>query len=164
MDKNNMVTVAGISDRRFSLPSLRIADGTLEALKWLGLLLMTGDHVNKYLFNETMPLLFDAGRAVMPIFVFGLAFNLARPGTLARGVYQRTMGRLAVFGALATPAFIALGGLLAGWWPLNILFIRRTAGGSCQVLAWRVGENLAVFGFYQSLTDSIILNEYHDSA
>lgn len=117
-----MAAVAEISDRRVSLPSLRIADGTLEALKWLGLLLMTGDHVNKYLLNDAVPLLFDAGRAVMPIFVFVLAFNLARPGTLARGVYQRTMGRLAVFGALATPAFIALGGLLAGWWPLNILF------------------------------------------
>ncbi|AKK65884.1 conjugal transfer protein TraX [Xanthomonas oryzae pv. oryzicola] len=122
MDKNNMAAVAGISDRRFALPSLRIADGTLEALKWLGLLLMTGDHVNKYLLNDTVPALFDAGRAVMPIFVFVLAFNLARPGTLARGVYQRTIMRLAVFGALATPAFIALGGLLAGWWPLNILF------------------------------------------
>jgi hypothetical protein len=32
------------------------------------------------------------------------------------------MKRLALFGLLATPPFIALGGLLAGWWPLNILF------------------------------------------
>jgi hypothetical protein len=30
------------------------SDGTLEALKWLGLILMTGDHVNKYLFNATL--------------------------------------------------------------------------------------------------------------
>jgi hypothetical protein len=51
-----------------------------------------------------------------------LAYNLARPRTFERGGYQRTMIRLAVFGALATPAFIALGGLLAGWWPLNIMF------------------------------------------
>jgi hypothetical protein len=122
MDKNNMAAVTAMRGERLSLPALRIADGTLEALKWIGLLLMTGDHVNKYLLNDTVPLLFDAGRAVMPIFVFVLAFNLARPGTLARGVYPRTMIRLAVFGALATPAFVALGGLLAGWWPLNILF------------------------------------------
>ncbi|WP_367899677.1 TraX family protein [Xanthomonas oryzae] len=122
MDKNNTAAVAAMRGERFSLPALRITNGTLEALKWIGLLLMTGDHVNKYLLNDTVPLLFGAGRAVVPVFVFVLAFNLARPGTLARGVYPRTMGRLAVFGALATPAFIALGGLLAGWWPLNILF------------------------------------------
>lgn len=144
MDKNNTAAVAAMTDSRISLPRLHIADGTLEALKWLGLLLMTGDHVNKYLLNDTVPLLFDAGRAVMPIFVFVLAFNLARSGTLSRGVYQRTMLRLAIFGALATPAFIALGGLLAGWWPLNILFtlLILTAtlfflerGGKANVLA-----------------------------
>jgi hypothetical protein len=106
----------------YSLPRLQIADGTLEALKWVGLLLMTGDHVNKYLFNDSSAWLFDAGRTVMPIFVSILAYNLARPGTLARGVYRRTMVRLGVFGALATPAFVALGCLRAGWWPLNILF------------------------------------------
>ncbi|RYF37261.1 MAG: hypothetical protein EOO38_26620, partial [Cytophagaceae bacterium] len=33
------------------LPRLVVADGSIEALKWLGLLLMTGDHVNKYLLN-----------------------------------------------------------------------------------------------------------------
>ena len=32
------------------------------------------------------------------------------------------MKRLALFGALATLPFVALGGLAAGWWPLNILF------------------------------------------
>jgi hypothetical protein len=37
-----------------------IADGTLEALRWLALVLMTGDHANKYLFNGTLPWLFNA--------------------------------------------------------------------------------------------------------
>lgn len=36
-----------------SLPRLVLSDGALEALKWTALLLMTGDHVNKYLFNGT---------------------------------------------------------------------------------------------------------------
>jgi hypothetical protein len=58
----------------------------------------------------------------MPLFVFVLAYNLARPDAYKRGVLSRTMKRLALFGLLATPPFIALGGLLAGWWPLNILF------------------------------------------
>lgn len=68
----------------WSLPRLFVADGTVEGLKWLGLLLMTGDHVNKYLFNGTLPFLFEAGRLAMPIFVFVLAFNLARPGQIGR--------------------------------------------------------------------------------
>ena len=109
-------------DRRWAPPSLEIADGTLEALKWLGLILMTIDHVNKYLFNGTCPAAFAAGRLALPIFALVLAYNLARPDSLARGVYQRTAGRLLVFGVLATPAFIAIGGLVAGIYPLNILF------------------------------------------
>jgi hypothetical protein len=126
---------------RATLPRLAIPDGSLEALKWLALVLMTGDHVDKYLFNGTIAVLFDAGRVALPLFVFVLAYNLARPDAMERGVYLRTMKRLALFGVLATPAFIALGGLLAGWWPLNIMFAllaitamlylveRRTVGG-----------------------------------
>ena len=104
------------------LPHLQLTDGALEALKWLGLVLMTGDHVNKYLFNETLPLLFEAGRIAMPLFMVALAYNLARPNTAKSGAYRRTALRLALFGVLATPPFLALGGLLNGWYPLNILF------------------------------------------
>lgn len=105
----------------YKLPKLKFENGGLELLKWFALILMTGDHVNKYLFNETLPYLFEAGRLAMPIFVFVLAYNLARPNALERGAYQRTMIRLAVFGALATPAFVSLGSVVAGL-PLNILF------------------------------------------
>ena len=56
-------------------------------MKWLALVLMTGDYVNKYLFNGTLPRLFNAGRVTLPLFVFVLAYNLARPDTLERGVY-----------------------------------------------------------------------------
>lgn len=108
--------------RSVALPRLEISSGTLEALKWLALVLMIGDHANKYLINHSVTWLYDAGRVAMPLFVFVLAYNLARPGSLERGVYIRTLQRLAVFGALATPAFIGLGGLIGGWWPLNILF------------------------------------------
>jgi len=104
------------------LPKLLVKDGTIEALKGLALFLMTLDHINKYLFAETLPFLFEAGRLTMPLFVFVLAYNLARPGTKERGGFIRTMKRLALFGILATPAFIGLGGLVAGWWPLNIMF------------------------------------------
>ncbi|EOV4287828.1 TraX family protein [Escherichia coli] len=104
------------------MKALRVPDGTVEALKWLALVLMTGDHVNKYLFNATLPVLFEAGRVALPLFVFVLAYNLARPGTLERGVYGRAMSRLTVFGALASVPFVALGGLAWGWWPLNVMF------------------------------------------
>jgi hypothetical protein len=104
---------------------IHLSDGTLEALKWLGLTLMTGDHINKYLFNATLPGLFEAGRLCLPIFVFVLAYNLARPGALARGVYARTMKRLMMSGAFASPPFIALNlNHLHDWpfGPLNVLF------------------------------------------
>lgn len=103
-------------------PRLAISNGSLEALKWLALLLMTGDHINKYLFNGTIELLYIAGRMAMPIFVFILAYNLARPDAIERGIYKRTMKRLMVFGIIATPPFLALGGTIKTGWPLNILF------------------------------------------
>ena len=105
------------------LPHLILSDGTAEALKWLGLILMTGDHINKYLFNGTLPVLFETGRLALPLFVLVLANNLARPHALECGVYMRTMIRLVIFGGLATPVFIALGGIrFGGVWPLNIMF------------------------------------------
>ncbi|MES2538249.1 MAG: TraX family protein [Pseudomonadota bacterium] len=109
------------------MPRLAITDGTIEALKWLALILMTVDHIDKYLFNAGMPLLFDAGRLAMPIFAVVLGYNLARQGALARGVYHRTALRLSIAGLTATPPFIALGGLAAGWWPLNIMFMLLAA-------------------------------------
>jgi hypothetical protein len=132
-----------------------IADGTLEALKWLGLVLMTIDHVNKYLCNGVYPAAFAAGRLALPIFAVVLAYNLARPDSLARGVYQRTARRLFTFGLLATPAFIALGGLVAGIYPLNILFtllvativIRLVDCGKpvAAVIAFAIGGALVEF-------------------
>lgn len=103
-------------------PRVMVADGTIESIKWLGLCLMTLDHINKYLYAEKLPYIFEAGRIVMPLFIFVLAYNLSRPDAFERGAYTRTMLRLAIFGALATPPFIGLGGLISGWWPLNIMF------------------------------------------
>lgn len=108
--------------RSHLLPPVVIPDGTVEALKWLALACMTCDHIDKYLLHASVPLLFNIGRLAMPLFGIILAYNLARPGTTERNGYQRTMLRLAIAGAGATPAFLGLGGLLHGWWPLNIMF------------------------------------------
>lgn len=103
-------------------PRLVLSDGATESLKWLALLFMTGDHVNKYLLNGTQEWLYNFGRVAMPLFVGTFAYNLARPRSMVRTVCERTVKRLLVAGFVATPAFMALGGLVAGWWPLNMMF------------------------------------------
>lgn len=110
-----------------------IADGSLEALKWVALVLMLGDHVNKYLLHEGIGFLYALGRMVMPIFGFVLMHNLCRPTALGRGVHARVLKRLLVFGVLSTPAFA----YLVGWWPLNILFTLFTA--TLIVYLWERG-------------------------
>ena len=129
------------SKDRDLFPALSIPDGSIEALKWLALLCMTADHVNKYLFNGTLPYLFEAGRLALPLFVFVLAYNLARPGVFERGAYPRTMKRLAIVGAVASVPFIALGGVIGGWWPLNVMFTLLSAAGMLYQV--ERGQNLA---------------------
>lgn len=94
-----------------------IENGTLEFLKLSALLLMAADHVNKFLFHGNLPVVFEAGRLVMPIFGTVLAYNLSRPHT-ELSTYTRTLKRLLLAGLAATPTFI----WLVGWWPLNIMF------------------------------------------
>lgn len=109
---------------------MRIADGTLEILKYLALLLMTLDHINKFLFQAQLPWLFEAGRPAMPIFGFVLAYNLARDGALRDGVHVRIMQRLLGFGGLASIFFVPM----IGWLPLNILFTLFAATLSIYLL------------------------------
>ena len=115
-------------------PALVLSSGTLEALKWLALLLMTLDHVNKHLLHASVPELFAAGRLALPLFGFVLGYNLARAGALASGGYSRTARRLTIFGSIATIPFVALGGLGWGWWPLNIMATLLIA----TVCAWLI--------------------------
>jgi hypothetical protein len=121
-----------------------IKNGSLEILKWLGLCLMTGDHINKYLFNSTIPGLFEMGRMALPLFVFVLGYNLARPDALQNGVYQRTMFRLAITGTVASIPFVGLGGLAAGWWPLNVLFTLLTITATAFFIESGGAKNLII--------------------
>jgi hypothetical protein len=119
-------------------PRLALSSGSIEALKWLALVLMTLDHVNTFLYNGKFPALFKLGRVAMPIFGFVLAYNLARPHALEDGVYGRAMKRLALFGLLASPVFVAM----VGWLPLNILFTLLLAATVMYLIEkdgrWRV--------------------------
>jgi hypothetical protein len=102
---------------------MQVAPGTLEALKWLALVAMTVDHVNRYLFGGRLPGCFEFGRLAMPLFGFVLAYHLAQPGALARGVHGRVMRRLVLAAVPAALLFMALGQLQSGWWPLNVMFM-----------------------------------------
>src|SRR5690242_30736 len=106
---DRLATRAGVAVVQGNAPApLHIADGTLQALKWLGLALMTADHVNKFLFDERLPVIYEAARLVMPLFGFVLAYNMARPDARTSGAYRRTARRLAVFGLAATPPFVVM--------------------------------------------------------
>lgn len=98
---------------------LEISDGSIEALKWLALLLMTVDHINHFLYNTQVPAMFALGRIAMPIFGFVLAYNLARHGAALRHMHHKAMMRLLFFGLLASPFYILL---INKWLPLNIMF------------------------------------------
>lgn len=102
-------------------PAFELSSGSIEALKWLAIALMTLDHINTYLFDRSLQYAFELGRIAMPIFVLVMAYNLARPGAFARGTFQRSAKRLSVFALLSCVPFIPLqGGSIL---PLNILFL-----------------------------------------
>lgn len=118
-----MKTAALVSDAAASTHSRFVAsDGSVEAVKWLALVLMTIDHVNKYLFAYKLPVAFEAGRVAMPLFVLVLAYNLARPNSTGMIHRWRVICRLLAFGLLACLPYISMGTVLLGWWPLNIMF------------------------------------------
>ena len=105
--------------RSWTWPHVDLSDGAVEAMKWLGLILMTADHAQKYGLLPAMPGVYEAGRLAFPLFGTVLAYNVARVRNHHSAVYVRVLTRLLIYGALASIPFIALGGLGFGWWPLN---------------------------------------------
>ena len=95
--------------------------GTLEALKWIGVAAMLGDHVNKALFGGELPVLTEIGRIAFPLFALVFGYNLARGNPQWQLTYRRTLRRLLLFGVLAFP-FIVLAFQRWDLLPLNILF------------------------------------------
>jgi len=106
-------------------------------MKWLGLILMTADHAQKYGLMPTVPGVYEAGRVAFPLFAVVLAYNLARVPCHDRTVYVRVLTRLLCCGALASIPFIALGGLGFGWWPLNGMGTLDVAVGIMYVIEAR---------------------------
>lgn len=92
------------------------SNGTLTALKLLGLALMTLDHWEAFFTGRTVDT--QLGRLVLPIFGWVVGYHLARMDGAGR---SRMLRNLAIFGALALPFHAALASHAFGWWPLNIM-------------------------------------------
>lgn len=90
--------------------------GALEALKWLALLAMVADHVNRFWLDGGLLPLQAFGRLAFPLFAFVLGYNLARRDP---PVAARLVGRLLAAGLLAQPFFMLL---TRSAWQLNVLF------------------------------------------
>ena len=116
-----------------------MTSGGRELAKWLALVLMTGDHVNKVLFAGALPWLTELARVCLPIFAVVLVYNLANasPGATARAFL-----RLVLAGLVVQP----LHALAFGYWlPLNVLltlalgiYICSTQSLWGALLAWSV--------------------------
>ncbi|MCU7804177.1 MAG: conjugal transfer protein TraX [Candidatus Thiodiazotropha sp. (ex Lucinoma borealis)] len=124
-------------------PSLTLSDGSLETLKWLALVLMIGDHVNLFLLDRSLPVLFLAGRLVMPLFAFVLAYNLTRPGFYAQGGYERVIVRMIPYGLIAIPFFVGLGHEII---PLNIIFTLLLGVLFCYLIEMGTSYSLKLAG------------------
>lgn len=122
---------------------LALQPGATEVVKIGAVALMVGDHVNKYLLSGRADVLYDAGRIAFPLFALVFAFNLARPGFFDSQAPQRILARLVLAALVASVPFVALGHLLGGWWPLNILFTLGSALG--VLMLWR-GQGFAAKG------------------
>jgi len=92
-----------------------ITSGARELLKWIAVVLMTGDHVARVLGDGYIPVVSELGRIAFPLFALVLAYNLAQPGA----DLLKSVRRLLLWGVIAQPAW----GLAFGHWlPFNVLF------------------------------------------
>lgn len=94
-----------------------MTSGGREVLKWIALLLMTGDHVNKVLLDGSQPWLTDLARVVFPIFAVVLAWNVVRHPD--RAAIDRSIWRTLLAAFVVQPLHAAAFGY---WVPLNVLF------------------------------------------
>ncbi|MBN4973112.1 conjugal transfer protein [Stenotrophomonas maltophilia] len=117
-----------------------MTSGGRELLKWLALVLMTGDHVLTVFGLGYVPVVSELGRVAFPVFALVMAYNLAQDGADA----GKSARRLAAWGLVATPAAtVAFGQVL----PLNVLLTFAAAAGCIWALErrqWALAALLAI--------------------
>lgn len=106
-----------------------MTSGGRETLKWLAVLLMTGDHVARVLFGGYLPVVSELGRIAFPIFALVMAYNLSEPGA----DLGKSVRRLALCAAIAQPGHALAFGQ---WLPLNVLASFALAAG----VVWAIRE------------------------
>jgi len=72
-----------------------------ELLKWVAVVLMTGDHAAKLLYGGYVPVVSELGRIALPVFALVMAYNLAQPGADV----AKSLRRLAMWGLVAFPVY-----------------------------------------------------------
>lgn len=107
-----------------------MGNGAVELLKWIALVLMTGDHIDTALFDRTFWVLSEAGRIAMPLFAAVFGYNLARPGQSIEHA-RKLRNKLLLVGVIAYPFHIMA--VAHNWIALNILFAFAVA---VQIEMW----------------------------
>lgn len=110
-----------LSVKSLFLSRIDISNGSLEALKWLALLCMTIDHINRYCYDDKFYVATCIGRLAMPLFFFIFGYHLAQSGAYTSGLFTKVSQRLVIFGLLAVPAQRMLHSDCS-FFPLNIMF------------------------------------------
>lgn len=127
----------------------------MEAIKWLGLLSMTIDHMNWFFFHTSIYSAYCFGRLALPLFAFIFAYNLAQPDSLSRGLYSRVLKRLIIFGILAIPGYMAMRHM-SFIFPLNIMFTLSTAT-ACLYLLELGGTTQRIFAIFIFLLGGLLV-------
>lgn len=120
--------------------------GHAEALKWIALVAMLGDHIDAALFGRRLPVLGEVGRIAFPLFACVFGYNLARDLPDWRATYRRVLRRLLLFGLVSLP-FSVLAFQRWDLRPLNILFTFAIGLG----LVWCIRRNDIVAALIGSL-------------
>jgi hypothetical protein len=110
------------------------ASGTLEWMKWVGVFLMTADHVNLHLLGAGYPVMYAMGRLALPIFVFVLTYNLAQVPARNSGAALRVLERLLPVAVISSLPYMELNLEAYGWRPLNVLFTLAAGTGVIALL------------------------------
>jgi hypothetical protein len=78
------------------------------------------DHLYSLLHIQELKVFYPLGRLSMPLFAFALSYGLA----IQKSKYfsLSTIKRILIFGLISSGPYIALGNVMSGWWPLNIMF------------------------------------------
>jgi hypothetical protein len=78
------------------------------------------DHLYSFLNIQELKFFYPLGRLSMPLFAFALSYGLA----IQKNKYfsLSTIKRILIFGLISSAPYIALGNVMSGWWPLNIMF------------------------------------------